>query len=603
MSLANLYRFALAAAAWFGIGGSLAAQQTDKPWAFLSPDPNLTAIPSGAVQLDLRTNITQPLYLYGVNPTEDRPTLTFEVRAGTLPVATAEKTLAAGTSGSPRLEKIAMKSVAAPAVAPTGAIATTTELPGVELPASMQFSVTVVGKGSNDPANESLQTVKLRNPASFLSNTTATFFGTENKLVVKVSAVDFQGPPCPVELTIAPNDVPGLVIDELKGVTRGVLSADQKEVILYAAGLIGAVDEGFFSLTVDGVERAVVFRGNFHVAQDKDSGPFLKVIESGLRVDVRPFARPGQDVVARVAAFNAPGNANLKLTFGQGVGTNRVVAQTFTHVGPREQRAAALVTPEGDLAVTTVARAWAPHLDTRGIYGPCTLAATLTTPDNKLLEAQGLLVLDDTPPKGDFDVEVGKPMTVERGQLLSLRAVGEDPDSGITRVEFFVGAEPPVAGPDGKFPAEPKPVLAEAIAPQVSGAPPRIFAAKLLIPDSKLPVPVYVRFTNGVGLTTVKRVDVAIVDPPIPLGSIKGQVYYGEVLQKGLTVTLYTSGPKWDVVKTTVIDAEGNFVFASLPPGDYRLGCVNPPRKTKGYTSVTVKAGTIPTPVKLEIKQ
>jgi hypothetical protein len=464
----------------------------------------------------------------------------------------------------------------------------------------MQFTIAVGNKNmADEPTNDSVQGVKLRNPASFLGDTVAVFYGTENKLVVKVAAADFQGPPCTVELAVDPNEVPGLSKEELKGVTRGQLSAQQREVTLFASGLSGATGEGLFSLTVDGVERAVVYKGNFRVAADKESSRFVKVTEEGVSVRVPPFARPGQEVVARVATANAPDSAKLLLTFGQGDKANRVISQTFTHNGPREQGATVAVTPEGSLAVTSHSRSWAPRLDTRGIYGPCTVVVAMTT--DTTTEASATIVLDDTPPKGEFDVEPGKPVKSERGAVLPVKLRGEDPDSGITKVEVFVGAEPPAVGPDGKLPLEPKPVLAEAIV--VEGAPQvvRDFSAKLQIPDSKVPVPVYARFWNGVGLSTVRNINVVVIDPPNPLGSIRGQVYHGTLLQKNLVVTLYS--PKWEVVKTARIDQNGFFEFKDLTPGEYKLGSEFPARKLKGYAAATVKASTAPTEIKLEIRQ
>ena len=568
---------------WLALANIAAAEDTTRPWAFLSADANAATAPTAAPPLDLRSNVTQPLYLYVVNPTEDVPTLSIEVRSGGTVVAVAEDR-APGNS----TRRVALKP--APGLnAPNG----------VDL-SSMQFTISVANKNkTTEASNDSVQGVKLRNPASFLSDTTATFFGTDNKLVVKVAANDFQGPPCPVELAIATNDVPGLVKEELKGVTRGMLSAQQKEVTLVASGLAGASGEGQFALTVDGVERAIVFRGNFKVAPAKSRISLCSVNEQGVTVEVPAFARPGQDVIARVATNNATDSAKLTLTFGQGEKNNRIISQTFTHIGPRDQGAAVTTSPDGFLNVTTRMLAWAPHLDTRGIYGPCTVVASMTT-DNTT-EGHATIILDDTAPKGEFEGEAGKPLQCERGQPMTLKLTAEDPDSGIRKVEVFVGAEPPAPAADGKVPAEPKGIVAEPVASETAGQTVRNFVAKVQIPDSKVPVPVFARFTNGVGMTNVKHVNVVLVDPPTPLGSIKGQVFHGTLLQKNLTVTLYT--PKWEVVKTAALDKDGFFEFKDLTPGDYKLGSEMPARKLKGYAAVTVKAAKAPLEVKLDIKQ
>ena len=141
--------------------------------------------------------------------------------------------------------------------------------PVVADPKTKRLTFKVAVSNANKPteaANESNQVLNFINPSSFLGETAAVVSGTGNQLTVSVKANNLQGPPCQVELVLSPDEIPGLQAGELKGVLRGTLTAEQPRATLVAGGLMlrpGASGEGRLSLTVDGVERAVVMNGSF----------------------------------------------------------------------------------------------------------------------------------------------------------------------------------------------------------------------------------------------------------------------------------------------------------------------------------------------------
>ena len=81
MLVNSLIRSAVVVLSWLVLPAGVApAQETGRPWGFLSPNAELTTKPEAAPPLDLRANVTVPVYLYLVNPTEDTPTVAVQVR-------------------------------------------------------------------------------------------------------------------------------------------------------------------------------------------------------------------------------------------------------------------------------------------------------------------------------------------------------------------------------------------------------------------------------------------------------------------------------------------------------------------------------------------
>jgi hypothetical protein len=465
----------------------------------------------------------------------------------------------------------------------------------------MQLSISVANKNRTDePANVSVQTLLLKNPTSFLGPITANYTGATNQLTVSINGTDIQGPPVPVELVLTPQDVPGLQKGELKGLTRGTLTEQRKDLTLFAADLAldpGSVGLGKATLTVDGVERAVVLKGSFKVQPGGRSDEFLPDRETELRVLAPAGARPGQDITATIESANLPDDARITFSFVPASGLGNIVGPTYTRLTARDQWAAVRV-DDGALQVTTSSKNWAFKLDTRGMYGPYTLKATATTPSG-VKEAVSTIIFDDTPPK-NVRFLAGNPKVLPiKGREYDVRVVGEDKDSRIGKVEFFTGSEPPPPSPDGKDSAAVKPIIGVLDPKSAPDAP--VWVGRLSLPDKAGPLPVFVRFTNNVNMPTVEKMDLNVIEPPP--GWIKGQVKYGNLIQqKDVTVWLVDKDGK--TVKTAELNKDAYFEIHDLKPGDYQLVAQRKvsAKPLLGTLNITVKEGPDPTPALIVLK-
>lgn len=584
-------RWALALSVFAIVNSFASAQNTGKPWGFFSLKPELTEAPPGAPPLDMRANAKQTLQLFVVNPTEDTPTVTISVSAGGKQIATGEARMTGRG-----LQKVALTPVAAPAPVPGAPVNEAgTVIPPDATTGKMQLFVSVANKNrTEEAANVSVQAVLIKNPTTFLGPISANYSGATNQLTVTIKGTDIQGPPVPIELVLTPQDVPGLQKGELKGLTRGTLTEQQKDLTLFAADLAltpGSAGIGKATLTVDGIERAVVLKGSFKVQPGGKSDDFLPDRETDLRILAPAAARPGQDITAKIEAANIPDDAKMTFSFVPASGTGTVVGPTYTRNSSRDQWAAVKV-DDGALAVTTSSKDWAFKLDTRGMYGPYTLKTTANT-NSGIKEAISTIIFDDTAPK-DVRFLAGNPKVLPiKGRQYDVRVVGVDNDSKIAKVEFFVGAEPPPPSPDGKDAAGVKPVIGVIDSKAPADAP--VWVGRLSLPEKAGPLPVFVRFTNNVAMPTVEKMDLNVIEPPP--GWIKGQVKFGNAIQqKDVEVWLVDKDGK--TVKTAGLNKDAYFEITDLKPADYQLVARRKvaAKPLMGTQTITVKEGPDPTP-------
>jgi hypothetical protein len=193
------------------------------------------------------------------------------------------------------------------------------------------------------------------------------------------------------------------------------------------------------------------------------------------------------------------------------------------------------------------------------------------------------IVLDDTRPEGIRLAPVSKAI---RNRLLTVSAVGTDPESGIARVLFFLG-EPPAA--DGK-PA-PGGRVVEGVPPATPDGP---FTAELQMPDRTGRIPIGVRFINNVGLFQDVVDEVEVTDPPPKptTGTIKVTVGQGSPVrpQSGLEVQLRDEKNAM-ILKTGKTNEKGEYTFEDVAPGKYVVYSSKPADFSKAQSPVTVEAG------------
>jgi hypothetical protein len=651
-----------AAAAWagggaFGSGAALAQENKPKQRLFVSDNPKqntrpgqfiFTAGEKGKHVLWLRPNTATPVYLYVDKPDGDKVTLD---------VVSADDSPLAGGTLSVAVDKAGVQRYALPVPQPpkdgAGKPPPPAEFAGAGL--APQLKVRLL-EGQKEI--ESVR-VGVFVPAHYVG-AVARYEGKGKPLVVTVEAKDefFAGGPCPVELTLeVPDGDTGRFtpLKVQKGVTRGVLSPEQKKVELFTDDpqVIAALArqepgrKGRVSVTVDGYARAFQFeaaigsetgdttlpqiprtdpkQGNPQVAQylHLQAAPFWPA-------DVKYPVRLGLDNVLNPLPAAKDGgldpldfDVTLLLQLGQVRQGEAVQFQVGPHKklpGHRSQRV--LLNPAGPAGaavLTTAVKDWDVELDTAGSYDGFEVRVFVEKKDRDggvrripVLNSRGTVgddlavyapvVLDASPPEIDEFGSAAKKLL--RGAPLPLAAKGDDPQSKIREVIFF----------DGKPVADPK-------QPDVYRRPPdAVFAvgkpvdegrttweAELPVPtDKKGAVYVSVEFVNQAGLKKIDTIKVELVDPPAAApgaaakgGSIEGTVRVGDRPQPKVPVVLLdAAGAARDKATT---DAKGVYAFKDVPAGSYRVTASKGAENVRGETTVQVKDGDKKTGVDIKL--
>lgn len=424
--------------------------------------------------------------------------------------------------------------------------------------------------------------VRIPAPRELLQVTRVEFDPGEekNRLSVSLRATPSNlGTPCPVELVVTADDVPGLM-GISGGTFRGELPADGKELTLFAEGLRlaeGADRDGSFNLTVAGCPRAVVFDATFTHYGSSTAPRESTQTRVGLCADRLRLAGP--DFKVGIEVDNPPDATTIELSLGHGSG-NAFTADTVRRLpAARHKRVGCSVGgPQGGLLVDALVEDWAVPFDATGIIGPRTLRAVLRASEgDEVASAEQQVVFDNSPPEiGEF---VNLPSQASREVPLSIQATGQDALSGIARVTLFVGR--PV---DGKLPPG-----AATITAQPSTADPSLWTASLIWPASvKGPTEISVQFVNGVGLSTFATSTIDVSPDPAPAAArILGKVMEGPRPQADLEVTLTDAGGAQKAKLKT--DSDGRFVFEGLTPGKYKVSTEKPVTRRKGEKSVSLE--------------
>jgi hypothetical protein len=406
--------------------------------------------------------------------------------------------------------------------------------------------------------------------------------GEPNRLAVRLrSRAMGEGPPCPVELVLAPGRIPGFLSAE-SGRFRGELAADGKEMILFAEGMRfeeGTDGPGAVTLNIDAVPRAQTFLIRFA----RESGPTLaeRAIETAVRIRAPRAVRSGEPIAIIAEVDNAPEDATLELSLGRSEGGRFEPLISRKYDGPRNSRVGFLpIGPGGSPHIEATVEDWAVEYPTAGIQGTYEARARLSDADGHGIGSASLpVIIDDRPAPW---VRLSRlPKQARRGSLLDVKAAGQAPASGLREVVFFVGKPTP----DGK--------LAPG-APSATGTPlpggANTWTSKLPLPaDLKGPIDVSVQFLSNVGLSRFDSGRVELIDTdPVPTGSIRGVVREAALPQSGLAVVLL--GAKGEKLFETKTGDDGAFSFADVPVGKYTVGSYKPTSMRVGRQPVEVKA-------------
>jgi serine/threonine protein kinase len=447
-------------------------------------------------------------------------------------------------------------------------------------------------------------------PRDYIEVTEAEFApagsGRPNRLAISLRGrPQMTGPLCPVELVLSQDQelFPSLLGPPRIAKLAGELAPGKPPLTLYAEDI--ALDskanvEGSFYLNVDGVKRAIWFRGRF----PQVGGPQKIAVSDRARVRFQAERLVEPDTPARLrvafAVDNAPAETRLVFHVGRVQGGKFVddlepwiVPAKRSHIGfdPRGEA--------GGLLFEATLHDWTWERPVPGLVGPRRLQA-------QLLDATGRTVLDTYEMELVFEDQrlrylvIEVPDRIERGtRALSVRASATPPPSGIKEVVFFVGTK-------ADF------VKAEAVGQLIKGQPSdsqgRSWKAMLPIPkEASGKLAVTARFKSGAGMIGFCTAEVTVSEPPpnpphldrpllaLPTkpGAIEGTVKEGKLGQAGLSVYLIDpAAPKeTPKVKMTKTNAEGAFSFKDLEPKTYRLFCQKETSQRKADLEVKVEAG------------
>jgi hypothetical protein len=462
--------------------------------------------------------------------------------------------------------------------------------------------------------------ITIRQPSQYIDVTRSPYFTWDpatrsGTLTATVKAnPQFDGPPCKVELDLRPEEIRGLELGPKTGVYSRALDRAGQEVQLVAEGLRFTSDQGpptgRVYLTVDGYERAYVYTVAFSTTNEGQRVTTPEVRVSRPEIRSKPLKQVGYQLL--VDNLSAVGFLEVDL-FRRPGGEPEVVEKLPSPRQSKVELYAADPGPSGALLFKTHVADWAVSLNTEGIYGRAEVRVRMLESDGKpvtvavrdeggnrreeYVEAVGRLFFDNTPPI-DVAFDDQYPQQMERNSQLVVRATGRDPETGISRVVFFLGkpVKDPKTGVEGPGPSVetvPGELVAgtdwwEAVLPVSTGKPDTFFVSAEVV--------------NGADQSTIKTIRIELVDRPAGAAgaaakatfSVEGVVREGERPQPGLDVAL--KDPKGTVLATakTGTGAKGGkpvgvFKFESVPPGAYVITAVKMGAlPSKGNVAVTV---------------
>jgi hypothetical protein len=451
-------------------------------------------------------------------------------------------------------------------------------------------------------------------------------------LTVTVRALEnFFGPECVARLELPRNRLPDFVESQDGEFEREITAPGQKKE-LYVKKLYfrpQGKTEGYVYVTVDGFERAFIFRHNLAPKDGPDTGslvrtpavrllapPFIVLgtkLSFPMQVDYTPqeiggIAGPDPDeVTLEVNVYRDDTRDDLQFHKKLPAPGHRKHALSY-----------ALGGPGGALLLKTLVRDWTlADLDTKKIQGKLGerfLQVRLLDQGGKVVEwvdernrrekleySKTIEFVKKLPRLVKF---ITRPAKRLYGQDLALEARVVHPDLRVSTVAMFL-AKPPA---DGKLP----PNAEEALPVKGKDG---TWAAELTLPETgkkKVVVGLVAkgRFADGTEHTLTDSFPLALAKPvkpkpkvPPKFGTIKGTVILGGRLeQPGCTVTLVpVDTHKKEDEKETKTNKKGQFKFTKLKPGKYKVSTAKKEdAHVKGDKEVEVKAGKT-TKVKIDI--
>jgi hypothetical protein len=605
-----------------GGAGSRAFAQGKKGWEILVAYSSQPDMPKDLKQIALRPNVTQSVYLYLRNTDLDEETeVDIRLERAFIKGKVSGKVeqwrdlaKAKLKKDFRRLQLVTFKPAPEPAKKEAAKGPPTT--PNEEgAPFHFQLAITEEGKQT---VTFDLP-VKIQQPQEYMANATAQFDKKESRLSARlIINADSADPPCPVELVLDPEVVPGA-----RSLSEYELNSMDRDVTLKAEKVTFAHDippeNGRISLTVDGFKRAFLFKTAF------EQGALERLKQTRVRLIAPRYFSPTAEAKA---APKGEVNPNPKIPVDiEADGTDaakwievaldrsgeRKYIRQYLLPGIREQAISFAVGPEGSPQFTTLARDWKVALDVRGISGkrllrvqvldrkedPLELADEQTEKDeavylfsrdpkrnphapllydknDKAVYAE--IIVDKTAPEGLQLVDL--PKKAAPGDKIKLLAKVNERDNAeqapISKVEFFLGDSPK----DPPIPA-------------VFDRQNQHWQADITVPDVKEKLSVAVRATTAAGLSAKDEGMIALgaaQEGNLEKSKITGLVKRDDRIQPDRPVTL-TGGGKTQVNMKTKTNDQGVYLFQNVPAGKYQV-TASVPGYSKGTAAAVVPKDT-----------
>jgi hypothetical protein len=586
--------FALGLAIFVLASGLLVAQALQPGKAVAQPKGSaeifFNSAPSGAKEgvheLGLRPNLEQQFYLYVKNTGQTKITPTVELRAG-------DKALAVWT-GKEGVEKESTVKISFVEKPPQ---------PGEKPPdlalvaGGLKAVVLVDGK----PSDEAV--VHVARPDEYVEDPRLEFDGSNNRLTATIKTKpNFTGPPARVELVLRSDRFPGLVKGQKKTGSYGGWLSRTGELNLLAEDLQfrNAVDRiGLVYMTIDGYERAFTYYANL---PPKGAWQLRRIDNPIIRLNTPGFAMAGAPSKVGLEMDNLPAESTAHLGLYRDPSCAVIEGELEKHSPERDARILmSPLGPNGALLFRTEVSDWLTKLQTADIFGPRTLCLQLLSKEGKVgfIDSRGPILDKEGKPLLTKSIEIGLkidgsppekvafldfPKQLVRGSDLPVKATGVDPESGIAKVVFFTGKPQD----DGKIP----PTATKVEGKETNKG---VYEGKLQAPtDKKGTFDVSVAFINGVGMETIKTVQIELVDAKAATGgaTITGTVEFGGNRLPEQEVLL--RDPQGNVKDSTKTgkdgDARGQFTFKNVVPGTYQIVAVNSALRATGQAAVQVGA-------------
>ncbi len=594
-----------------------AAQKADSKFKLFYSDK--AADPAPRDFLTLRPNVQQQFFVYVQNLTDKDEPVTVQLEANGNPVEGSP--VAVMARGNRSFTQVAFGLPPAPPAPGTK--------PAPPALAEIKGAVRIVVLDSTKAVAD-FGDLTLAAPNAYVKVTPPKFDSVEredpldetrkirNQLTVEVEALpNFSGPKCRVDLTLRPDRIPGLDEKGRKDGTRsGFLTKGGDKLLLTAQNLQFQPDaqgNGFVYLTIDGYERAAIYR----LTVDRGNIPsqLTRVDQPVIRLSAPRIHNPTLPFVVALEVDNTPNKSVVEVAlerFGAGKFVSNVEAQT---VGRDREVVlmASVAGPGGSLLLKPEVRDWTVTMDVAEINGVRPMRVRLLGGEKNLtplpfrtgteeMETKEIIqnvAFDGTPPEG---VKlVGFPVKLERGKLLPVKARAADPDTGIKSVVFFLGKP----GPDGK----PLPtVVVVPGQPSLEKDEKDVWVALLPAPTGQVgQFEVTVQATNAANLAAADTVTIQLVDADKDKdkdkakgpASIEGKVTMGGIPQPKVPVLLRDGDGK--VKDTAVTNDAGIYLFKEVPPGSYRITAVKTGAATRGENAAQVLEGQKKTDVNVNL--